>query len=192
MSRYLLIAIGLISLISAFIAVAKQPQKIVFTEQSIGSLALVEKMDISLYRIKNAFPYYRVTQEIAHGDSPDFHRFTVANRKGEVLIEFISYIKGNDQASYEQAVVKLDEVISCSKLITANSGISPSDPIDKIYQARPTLRYGYGHFDNYLGQGKLWYLFRVPNDIYFQASEEKAKAVNPSIDCISWPYARWR
>jgi hypothetical protein len=65
MSRYLLIAIGLISLISAFIAVAKQPQKIVFTEQSIGSLALVEKMDISLYRIKNAFPYHRYTRDCA-------------------------------------------------------------------------------------------------------------------------------
>ena len=163
--------------------------KLIFTESSIGTMKIKENMDISLFQISQKFPYYMVTQRIRQGDSPDFHSFTVSTWEGEELIEFISYI--NETEDYEKAIVKLDEVITCSEKVKDIFGVSPKSKFNLAQKSREDMTYGDGHMDNFLGKGKIWYLFSVPNGQFSRGSLKTAEKVNPEINCISWPYPRW-
>ncbi len=180
----------LIIIFLSFLSFADESESIVFTESSIGKMKIHKGMEISLYKIREQFPFYRVTQEIGMGDSPDFHMFTVSTRKNEELIYFISYI--NTQQDYEKSIVKLDEVMTCSSKVKDKYGISPKSDFNTAYRSREKLEYGYGHLDNYLGEGKLWYLFSEYNELGNRINKDKAIELNPKVDCISWPYARWR
>lgn len=179
----------LVLLFTVSISICAKEESLVFTESSIGPMEIQEKMDISLYQINQHFPFYKVTQSIGQGDSPDFHSFTVSTWEGEELIEFISYIQ--DSEDYEKAIVQLDEVITCSDKITDNFGVKPKTKFNLAIKSRENLTYGDGHLDNYLGKGKLWYLFSVSNGDFSRGNQEMAVKVNPEIRCISWPYARW-
>ena len=88
---------------------AAKGEKLVLTDTSIGNMPIGVGADISLYKIRNFFPHYKVTHEIREGDSPDYNLFTVSNYEGEELLYFISYI--NQPDDYEKGVVKLHEVI---------------------------------------------------------------------------------
>lgn len=183
MSRILFILV-----IVSFSIVAEDEQ-FIFTESSFGPIELKEGMEISLFQLSKKFPYHKVSQTIGQGDSPDFHSFTVSTWEGEELVEFISYIEKPED--YEKAVVTLDEVITCSKLVKDQFGIRPLSKFNDALIARNDMKYGFGHMDNFIGKGKLWYLFAVENGQFSQGSRELAVKVNPSIECISWPYARW-
>jgi hypothetical protein len=184
--RYILIIVFIFSLSS----VAREKEKIILTESSIGNMKIQKGMPISLFQISKNFPFYRVTQEIGQGDSPDFHMFKVSTYENEDLIYFISYI--NEQADYERGVVKLDEVMTCSAEVKDSFGVSPQMTIDKALSKRNELKFGAGHIDNYFGSGSIWYLFTVNNLHGTGVSKQVALQANPKIDCISWPYARWR
>jgi hypothetical protein len=184
--QYILAVIILIS----FSSLANEKEPIIFTEISIGKMKIYKGMEISLYQISKNFPFYRVTQEIGQGDSPDFHMFKVSTYENEELIYFISYI--NEQTDYEKSTVKLDEVMTCSNKVKDEFGISPSTDFNTAYYSRDKLEYGYGHMDNYIGKGNLWYLFSEYDEMGNRVTKEKALESNPKIDCISWPYARWR
>jgi len=171
------------------ISICAKEEVLVFTESSIGPMKITEKMDISLFQIGKKFPYYKVTQRIGQGDSPDFHSFTVSDWEGEELIEFISYI--NKPEDYEKAIVKLDEVITCNEKVKDAFGVSPKSKFKIAQKPREDMTYGDGHMDNFLGKGKLWYLFTIPNGQFSRGSQEQAEKINPEIMCISWPYARW-
>ena len=142
----------------------------------------------SLYQISQNFPYYKVTQRIGQGDSPYFHSFTVSNWKGEELIEFISYI--NEIEDYEKAIVKLDEVITCNKKVKDGFGVSPQSKFKVAQKSRKDMTYGDSHMDNFLGKGKVWYLFTFPNGLSNRSSRELAEKFNPEIQCMNWPYPR--
>jgi hypothetical protein len=147
-------------------------------------------MKISLYKIRNFFPYHKVTQEIREGDSPDYHLFIVSTHEGEALISFISYI--NEPNDYEASIVKLDELVIYSSKTRDEFGVSPGMHIDQALAKRKDLKFGAGHMDNYLGNGSIWYLFSVNHTHGTAVTEKVAVKVNPIIDAISWPYPRWR
>jgi hypothetical protein len=170
-------------------SICAKEEHMIFTESSIGPMKIKENMEISLYKISQTFPYYKVTQRIGQGDSPDFHSFTVSTWEGEELIEFISYI--NKKEDYEKSIVKLDEVITCNEKVKDNYGISPKTKFKVADKSRDNMTYGDGHMDNFLGKDKLWYLFTVPNGQFNRGNRELAEKVNPAIQCISWPYPRW-
>ena len=50
---------------------------------------------------------------------------------------------------------------------------------------------GDGHMYNFLGKGKIWYLFSVPTGQLSRGNLEMTEKVNPEIRCVSWPCARW-
>lgn len=181
------ILISIFLLITAFSVHADQ-EIFLLTENSIDEMKIQKGMAISLYKIKRAFPFYRVTHEIAEGDSPDYHRFTVSNHDGEELIYFHSYI--DDEKEYESGVVKLDEVISCSKYVLSLDRIGPTMQVGSIPDVE-ALEFGVGHMDNYLGDGSVWYLFSVGYLHGTQVSKVKALESNPKIQCISWPAPWW-
>lgn len=166
-----------------------EEESLIFTESSFGPMELKENMEISLFQLSKKFPHHKVSQTIGQGDSPDFHSFTVSNWEGEELVEFISYIEKPED--YEKAVVTLDEVITCSKLVKDSFGVSPQSKFNDALSARGDMKYGFGHMDNFIGKGKLWYIFTVENGQFSQGNREIAEKVNPNIQCISWPYARW-
>ena len=179
----------LVLLLIISISIYAKEENVIFTESSFGPMKIKENMEISLYKISQKFPYYKVTQRIGHGDSPDFHSFTVSNWEGEELVEFISYI--NKPEDYEKSIVKLDEVITCNEKVKDSFGVSPKSEFMVAQKSREGMTYGDGHMDNFLGKGKLWYLFTVPNGQFSRGSQELAVKANPEIQCISWPYPRW-
>jgi hypothetical protein len=117
--RLIIILVVLIS----FSAQAAEYKKIILTKTSIGDMPIEVRMKISLYKIRNNFPYYRVTQEITEGDSPSYNLFIVSTHEGEELISFISYI--NEPDGYEESVVKLDEVVFYPTKTQDEFGVTP-------------------------------------------------------------------
>ncbi len=182
--RYIITALIFLS----FGVSSAESKKILFTKSSIGDMKITKGMEISLYQVSQKFPFHKVAQSIGHGDSPDFHLFTVSTFENEELISFISYI--NEDQQYEKGVVKLDEVITCSNQIIDEFGISPKMHISRAIAARDSLNFGVGHMDNYLGKDHLWYLFYVDKMHGTSVSKSMAITSNPKIDCISWPYVR--
>ncbi len=174
----------------SFAVFTEEEKPIVLSATAIGSMKIEVGMPISLFQVSKGFPFYRVSQEIGQGDSPDFHLFKVSSHDNEDLIYFISYIKA--QADYEKAVVKLDEIMTCSDKVMDEFGISPKMTIKQALQKRKGLQFGAGHMDNYLGLDNIWYLFSVNGLHGTGVSKEVALKADPQIDCISWPYARWR
>lgn len=163
-------------------------ETLLLSDNSIGNMKISKGMDISLYKIRAAFPNYRVSHEIAQGDSPDYHLFTVSSHEGEALLFFHSYI--HEKKDYESGIVKLDELVSCSELVVSSAKVGPKMTISSIPQLE-SLEFGAGHMNNYLGMDKLWYLFSV-GDLHGTAvSKELAIELNPQIECISWPAPWW-
>ena len=169
---------------------AEKQDEIIFASSSIGSIQLSKDTKVSLYKLKQAFPYYKVTHEIAEGDSPDYHRFIVSTWEDEDLIYFHSYI--DEPKQYEAGLVKLDEVVTCSERIKDEFGISPNQHIDLAIEKRKSLDFGAGHMDNYLGKDSIWYLFYVGQLHGTAVTKEVALKENPKIECISWPHPWWR
>jgi|GEM_PF-3248400 len=167
-----------------------ESKKIVLSQSSIGDLEITKGMDISLYKVSKYFPLYHVTQSIGAGDSPDFHIFTVSTQTNEDIIRFISYI--DEKSGDETGGITLDEVITCSNKVVDEFGISPGMDIKAAISARDSLDFGAGHMDYYLGKDHLWYLFYVDKTLGASVSKNIAINSKPQIDCISWPYARWR
>ncbi len=184
--RYIITLLILLS----FAAGSSESKKIIFTKSSVGEMKITKGMEISLYKVSNNFPFHKVTQSIGQGDSPDFHIFTVSTHENEELISFISYI--NEDQQYEKGIVKLDEVVTCSNQIIDEFGISPNMHISQAIAARDNLDFGAGHMDNYLGKDQLWYLFYVDKMHGTGVTKNMALKSNPTIECISWPYVRWR
>ena len=163
---------------------------IVLADSSVGSFDISPGKMISVLRLRNAFPFYRVTQEIREGDSPDYHLFTVATYEGEKVVSFISYI--TDESMYEQAVVPLDEVLLVGGPAIDQYGVAPGERLSSALKKRKELEFGYGHMDSYLGRGKIWYLFYAGAPEGTRATFEQAKESDPEIAVISWPKPRWR
>jgi hypothetical protein len=186
MHRLIILLIALIS----FAGQAAEEKKLILTESSIGEMPIKVGMKISLYKIRNHFRYYRVTQEIAEGDSPDYNLFVVSTHEGEELISFISYI--NESDDYEEGVVKLDEVVIYGTKTQDEFGVTPGMHIKQAIAKRKELKFGAGHMDNYLGNGSVWYLFSVNQTHGTAVTEDMAVEANPKIDAISWPYPRWQ
>jgi hypothetical protein len=169
---------------------AAEKTNLVLTDDSIGSMAIEPEMEISLFKIMRHFQSYKVSHEIRSGDSPDYHSFVVSTYQGEALVSFISYIEKDSE--YENGVVKLDEVLVHSSIVQDQYGISIGSTINAALKEREELKFGAGHMDNYMGNGKIWYLFYVKGKHGTQVTKEEAVAENPKIDAISWPYPRWR
>jgi hypothetical protein len=176
-------------LFASFSAFSSEREAIVLTNTSIGNMPIKVAMPISLYKIRNYFPFYRVTQQIREGDSPDYHLFEVSTHEGESLISFISYIDEAD--GYEKGIVKLDEVIIHSSKIRDQFGLTPDMSISIAIAKRKDLKFGTGHMDNYLGNGKIWYMFSVNKTHGAQVTEQMAMNSNSKITTISWPHPWW-
>jgi len=181
--RYLIFCVWLISSISA------AQDKIILTDTSIGDMPIEVGAKISLYKIKQYFPYYKVTQQIASGDSPDYHLYVVSTYENEELIYFISYI--NEPDEYEKSIVKLDEVIIHTSIIQDQYGVTPNMTISEAIEKRKYLKFGAGHMDNYFGNGKIWYMFSVNQTHGTQVTKEMAVIENPKIQSVTWPIPRW-
>jgi len=121
-----------------------------------------------------------VTHQITSGDSPGYHLFTISLHDGKWSISIISYI--NESENYEQAVVKLDEVLLYSEYTKNVFGVSPKMHIKEIIALRKNLKFGTGQLDNYLGENRHG----------VGVTKEIAINVNPQVDAIIWPYPRWR
>jgi hypothetical protein len=166
-----------------------EQDKIILTNTSIGSMPIEVGSEISLYKINQFFPYYKVTQQIASGDSPDYHIFVVSTYAGEELLSFISYI--NEADGYEKGIVKLDEVIIYSARVQDQYGVTPNMPISQAIAKRKVLIFGAGHTDNYLGNGNIWYMFSLNESTNTLVTLETAVAADPKINAISWPNPWW-
>jgi len=179
----------LLTFLISFSALSAKDKTIILTNTSIGDMPIEVGINISLYKIRNHFPFYRVTQEIREGNSPDYHLFEVATYEGEPLISFISYI--TEPNGYEKGIVKLDEVIVHSSRIQDQFGVTPNMPISNAIDKRKGLKFGAGHTDNYLGNDKIWYMFSVNQTHGEQVTKPKAIISNSKIEVISWPHP-WR
>lgn len=186
MIRYIFLLTVFISLH----ALSADEKKLILTETTVGDMPIEVGREISLYKIRSHFPFYRVTQEIREGDSPDYNLFIVSTHDGEEQISFISYI--GEKKGYENSIVLLDEVVIHGSLTEDMYGVSPGMHLEQILEKRKGLNYGAGHTDNYIGSGKIWYLFSVEDTHGEQVSESMAKKSNPKIDVVTWPVARWR
>jgi hypothetical protein len=180
---------NLIFLVFLFSCISAAQDKIILTNTSIGNMPIEVGIEISLYKIKTHFPFYKVTQQIASGDSPDYHLYIVSTYENEELISFISYI--NESDGYEKSVVKLDEVIIHSSKVQDHFGVKPSMTISQAIEKRKYLKFGAGHMDNYLGNDKIWYMFSVNQTHGTQVTKETAIKANPKIQSISWPIPWW-
>lgn len=164
-------------------------QPIRLTENSIGTMPIKVKDNISLHRVMQYFPNYAVKHEIRMGDSPDFHAFVVSTYEGEELFFFISYI--NTPEDYEKGVVKLDELIVVSAQIRDQFGMSPGMPIEQAQTRRGQLTFGEGHMDFYFGAGKIWYMVSVTVPDGQSINQHTVTKLNPVIDKLSWPTPWW-
>ena len=180
----------LLPLIACIGFVKAESESLVLTSNSLGGLVLKEKDAISLQILKDQFSSKRVTHEIGSGDSPDFHIFTIATNDGEKIASFISYISSEKERG--NTVVPLDEVVVYSPLITDEYGISVGMKLNEAVKLRREMEFGAGHMDNYMGNNKIWYLFRVGEMHGTMVSKEAVIQSNPKIEVISWPYPRWR
>ena len=181
---------NIIFLVFLFSCISAAQDKIILTSTSIGNMHIEVGIEISLYKIKNHFPLYKVTHQIASGDSPDFHLFSVSTYDNENLISFISFI--NESDGYEKSTVKLDEVIIHSSKVQDHYGVEPNMTIAQALKKRKGLKFGAGHMDNYFGNDKIWYMFSVNQLHGTQVSREVAINANPKIQSISWPIPWWR
>jgi len=186
MAKYILLITVFISL-NTF---GSDEKKLMLTETTIGGMPIEVGKEISLYKIRKYFSFYRVTQEICEGDSPDYNLFLVSTHEGEEQISFISYI--DEKTGYENSVVLLDKVVIHGSLTVDEYGVYPGMNLNQAIEKRKDVKFGAGHMDNYVGNGKIWYLFSVGNTHGEQVSESMAQEENPNIDVISWPVARWR
>lgn len=164
-------------------------QPIKLTENSIGTMPIQVKDDISLQKVRQYFPNYLVQHEIRMGDSPDFHAFIVSTYEGEELFFIISYI--NTPEDYEKGVVKLDELIVVSPHIRDQYGISPGMPLEVANTRRSSLTFGEGHMDFYFGGGKIWYMVSVTVPEGQLINQQTVTKLNPMIDKLSWPSPWW-
>lgn len=181
---------NLIFLVFLYSCISTAQDNLILTNTSIGNMPIKVGMDISLYKIKQHFPFYKVTQQIASGDSPDYHLYIVSTNANEELISFISYI--NESGGYEKSKVKLDEVIIHSSKVQDQFGVKPNMTISQAIEKRKGLEFGAGHMDNYLGTEKIWYMFSVNQIHGTQVTKEAAVKANPKIQSISWPSPWWR
>jgi hypothetical protein len=165
-------------------------EELVLTDSSLGSMKISVGMELSLIDLIREFPTYKITHTIGSGDSPDYHKFLVSTFQNEDLFAFYSFIETDDD--YRKGVVKLDEIAIFSPKVKDKYGISTSSTLSEINEKRAGLEFGAGHMDNYLGAGKIWYMFDVNGMHGTMLSKESAFKQNPKINVISWPGILWR
>lgn len=192
-SRWNLVALGLTLLILSVLALAgcaasrldrtmTAEDEIRMTHDSIAGMTIVPGMKISLYRLREQFPFRTVTHEIRQADSPDFHSFTVSTHEGNALFEFVAFIEAPEE--YEQAVVLLDELVVYSSSVTDQFGVSPGMRVSDAVELRQDLEFGHGHVDYFVGGGSIWYAY----DHFFDPDQPNDVVVG----AITWPHPVWR
>lgn len=170
---------------------------VVLKDKTLGSLPLTKPISVDL--INKHFPNYRVTHQIASGDSPDFHKISVFTKTDEPLFYTVSYLSNDTK---ETALsYKIDLLVILSPLIRDKYNVSVGDKIVSATKKRGTeITIVGGHFNNSIGSDSIYYQVTVPPtkedskiglDFYHPdyVSMDMVLNSNPSIESISWPVA---
>ena len=191
--KYLILKLLLVCLLTA----GATAGELILKSDSLGPLKLDRDTRVSLKKLAELFPEYKVTHEIAQGDSPDFHYFEVTDKNGETIFYISSYIDENTQRNAKD--VDIDLLVIESPSIKDQYGIHPGMYYTDIIQRRnEKLEFGANHHDYHLGTGKIWYALSSV-DIYNKFTNlgtdeiklDNIKSVNPKIIELSWPIPRW-
>lgn len=167
---------------------------LVLSPTALGPLPLTGKpAKVSETQLKKLFPEHSVKYEIGSGDSPDFHYFEVANRKGEVLFTIKSFIHDSKEAEKTTSEVPISLLQIWSKQIRDVYGLRVGDRVKNITAKRgKDLKFGAGHHDALMGDGDIYYSL-ITGSEYSPERLTKDDAIkgNWQIRSISWPEAAW-
>ena len=170
---------------------------LVLTEGNLGSLTLDDQTTISVEILNKHFPEYTVKQGIGHGDSVDFHYFTLSDQQHKILTMY-SFIYADDQPN--NTPVRLDLIDISSADIQDTYGIKVGMTITDVIAVRgDDLSFGAGHHDNYIGQDNVWYSLSTKPlqntdgvDINpVMVTKPQAIKRNLPINHLLWPHPRW-
>lgn len=178
-----------------------QSAELILYSDHIGNLKLSKNDQISLEKVKSAFPEYNVTHGIGQGDSPDFHYISVAKRSGEELFTLYSYF--DDAVNSTTKDYDIDLLVTRSELISEEHGISVGDRVEKVFtKFGSELVLVANHHDNSIGKGKIFFQFLLSPNVKVEEFEvgyldpvtvkiEDVVNENPKIRAISWPSPSW-
>lgn len=184
-----------VSIFSSLISASE----IVLKDKTLGSLPLTKPISVDL--INKHFPNYRVTHQIASGDSPDFHKVSVFTKSDEPLFYTVSYLS-NDTKETDLSY-KIDLLVILSPLIRDKYNVRVGDKVVSAIKKRGTeITIVGGHFNNSIGSDSIYYQITIPPtkedskiglDFYHPdyVSMDMVLNSNPSIESISWPVASW-
>lgn len=165
----------------------------VFSAHALGPLKLYKGAKISVAKLKQLFPGYRVVYELGQGDSPDFHYFEVQTPDGQPLFSIRSFVDDGVPDHKTSRAVPIDLVQVYSPLIADAWGLHVGDHVKDIMAKRDGhLEFGASHHDVYLGAEMIYYGLvteRKASPVVYKLHDAVER--NLEIRFISWPEAAW-
>ena len=163
---------------------------------SLGPLKLENNPTVSVETLRELFPHLQINYGVYSGDSPDFHRFEIAEKDGTLLFVITSFIEDTSTRHREvgeSTSVPIHILKVVSPKISDSHGLRVGNSVADIIQARgDRLTFGANHFDVYLGDNKIFYNIRTTYDRSPERyTYEDTKRENWPIVSISWPEPAW-